>query len=289
MAESMSERRFRFGIVAGQLRDLREWTNLARRAEDLGYATFLVPDTLYTPAPLPALAAAAAGTRDIRLGSWVLCDSLRNPHTLAWEAATLDTLSGGRFELGIGVGRPRAQADADRLAVPFGTAPERVTRLAGTLAVLKETLDADGTGFPQPVQRPRPPILVAGNGPRLLGLAAREADTVTFGWPPQTDATAAADRVAVVRRAAGDRFDDLELAAGLLAVGDEPIPWMRDQLGVDVATLAEQGSVNVLTGTPRQMADTLLRRRDTLGISYITVNATCVERLAPVVAELAGR
>jgi probable F420-dependent oxidoreductase len=280
----MSDRRFRFGLIAGQVRAPETWTGLARRAESLGYATFLAADLLASDEPLAALATAAGATRSIRLGSFVLCDAFRNPRLLAWQVASLNALSGGRFELGIGAGRPAAAEDCRRLGIPFGSGAERVARLAATLGILKEPSGEQNGAAGQA----RPPILVAGSGPRLLALAAREADSVALGWPPDTTETAARQVVERVRQAAPDRFDDLELNSTLLAVGDDPPPWLR-QYGFDPAQLLRDGAVTVLGGTPRQMADELLRRRDALGVSYVTTSAAFAEVLAPVVAELTGR
>jgi len=280
----MSDRRFRFGLIAGQVRDLETWTGLARQAESLGYATFLATDPLERDEPLAALAAAAAATRSIRLGTFVLCDAFRDPRLLAWEVASLSALSGGRFELGIGAGHPGAAEHCRRLGVPFGSGGERVARLAVTLGILKQPFgDPNGAAG-----QARPPILVAGGGPRLLALAAREADSVALGWPPDTTETAARQIVERTRQAAPDRFDDLELNSTLLAVGDDPPPWLR-QYGFDPVQLLRDGAVTVLGGTPRQMADTLLRRRDTLGVSYLATSTAFAEVLAPVVDELAGR
>jgi probable F420-dependent oxidoreductase len=283
----MSERRFRFGVTNGAVADLQSWTEGARRAEAAGFDTFLLPDTLYTPAPLPALAAAAAVTSTLRVGTWVLCDSLRNARVLAWEAATLDRLSDGRFELGIGAGRPDAERDAQMLKLPYGSPGERVQRLQESVQTVRRLLGGAEPGFPAAVQQPRVPILIAASGPRLLGLAAAEADIVALGWPPDTTENAARERVERVRDAAPGRFDDLELAAGLIAVGEEDHPWLS-RIGVDARTLADAGAVTVVTGTPAQMADTLRRRREALGVSYLTVPAPSVEAFAPVVAELAG-
>ena len=127
----MSERKFRFGATAGPVTDADSWAETARRVESAGFDTLLLPDTLYTPAPLVALAAAAAVTTTLRVGTWVLCDSLRNPAMLAWEAATLDRLSDGRFELGLGAGRPDAERDAQVLGVPYGSPGERVQTTRG--------------------------------------------------------------------------------------------------------------------------------------------------------------
>jgi probable F420-dependent oxidoreductase len=283
----VSERAFRFGVTNGAVADLRSWTEAARRAEAAGFDTFLLPDTLYTPAPLPALAAAAAVTSTLRLGTWVLCDSLRNPRTLAWEVATLDRLSDGRFELGIGAGRPDAERDARALELPYGSPGQRVQRLHESVRTIRRLLAGAEPGFPAAVQQPGVPILVAASGPRLLGLAAAEADIVALGWPPDTTEDGARERIHRVREAAPERFDDLELGAGLIAVGEADHPWLR-RIGVDARTLADAGAVTVVTGTPAQMADTVRRRRDALGVSYLTVPAASVEAFAPVVAELAG-
>jgi probable F420-dependent oxidoreductase len=264
---------------------MASWTGAARRAESLGYATFLMPDTLYTSAPLPALAAAAAATTTLRVGTWVLCDALRNPRTLAWEIASLDQLSGGRVELGLGAGRPGAEHDARRLRMPYGSPGERVDRLAASVPLLRDLLDGDEDGFPAAASRV--PILIAASRPRLLGYAAQHADIIAFGWPPTTTAEQAQRLIDRVRNAASDRFNDVELAAGLIAVGDAQHPWLQ-RMGLDPVTLAKDDAITVLAGTPRQMADTLLQRRDNLGLSYLTVPIQSAEAFAPVVELLTG-
>ena len=281
----MSRRPFRFGVTNAAAPDMASWTGAARRAESLGYATFLMPDTLNTPAPLPALAAAAAATTSLRVGTWVLCDPLRNPRTVAWEVASLDRLSGGRVELGLGAGRPGAEHDAQRLGVPYGSPGQRLQRLAESMALIRRLLDGDEPDFPAATARV--PILIAASGPRLLRHAAQHADIIALGWPPTTTPDQARPLLDQVRNAAGDRIDDLELAAGLIAVGDEQHPWLQ-RMGLDARTLAAADAVTVIAGTPQQMADTLRRRRDTLGLSYITVPAQSAEAFAPVVELLAG-
>src|SRR5689334_861147 len=185
---------FRFGVVAAQARSGDEWLAAARRAEALGYSTFLIPDTLgQTLAPLPALAAAAAATRTLRVGTFVLANDMRNPVLVAREAATIDFLSGGRLELGLGAGRPSAGDDNRKLGISFDSGGVRVERLAEALGIIKALLGgqratapgphyavADADVFPRPVQQPRPPILLAAGGRRLLALAAREADIVAL-------------------------------------------------------------------------------------------------------------
>ncbi|GGK99632.1 N5,N10-methylene tetrahydromethanopterin reductase [Sphaerisporangium melleum] len=271
----MTERRFRFGVVAATARDADEWCGLARRAEELGYATFLTPDTLDTLPPLLALSAAAAATSTIRLGTFVLSVANRPPQQVAWEVGGLGLLSAGRFELGLGAGRPDAERDAARLGVPFGTADQRIRRLEEVVRQVRA----------RPGLTPGPRVLIAASGPRMLGVAARHAETVALGLPASTTEDGLAAPVHLLREAAGEGFDRLELSAGLHVVGDEVPPWLAERMGPDVPA----DSIAVLRGSPRQMADRLLRRRDAHQISYVTVNAMYADRLAPVVELLAGR
>src|SRR5947208_437818 len=139
--EMTATRPFRFGAVAAQAASADQWTALARRAEELGFSTFLIPDTLGpTLAPIPALTAAAVATRSIRIGSYVFANDLRNPVLLARECATLDFLSGGRFELGLGAGRPGAEGDNRKLGIPWESGGVRVARLAEALGIIKSLL-----------------------------------------------------------------------------------------------------------------------------------------------------
>jgi probable F420-dependent oxidoreductase len=303
MTQHPTPRPFRFGVVAAQARSAEEWTDRARRVESLGYSTLLVPDGLrHTLAPVPALAAAAAVTRSLRVGTYVIANDFRNPVLLAKEAATLDLVSGGRFELGIGVGRPAAEEDNRMLGLAFDSGGVRVARLAESLALIEPLLagqpaTASGRHYavagaeisPGPVQRPRPPILVAGSGRRLLSLAARTADIVALGLAPTEPEAGAAERVGWLREAAPERFDQLELNLNLMAVGDQVPRWISMQMGLSAAALAEAGAVSALVGSTEQMCDTLLRRRETLGITYVVVGDELMEALAPVVERLAGR
>jgi probable F420-dependent oxidoreductase len=279
-------RTFRFGVTNARPTDMAEWTAAARRAESLGYHCFLMPETVHTSAPLPALAAAAAATTSLRVGTWVLCNPLHSARVLAWEAASLAALAGGRFELGLGAGRPGAEQDAQRLGLPYGTAGERVQRLADSVAVVRRMLSGDDPDLPAP-EHPVP-ILIAASGPRMLDYAARHADIVALGWAPTTTIEQARPLLDRVRDSAGDRFDQLELAAGLIAVGDGDYPWLR-RMGIDALALISSGAVTAVAGTPQQMADSLRRIRDTLQISYFTVPVQSVEAFAPVVELLADR
>ncbi|MGW5361804.1 TIGR03621 family F420-dependent LLM class oxidoreductase [Actinopolymorpha pittospori] len=288
----MSTRSFRFGVVAALAPTADAWAATARRAEDLGFTNLLVPDTLGTLSPLPALAAAATATTSLRVGPFVLNTPLYAPAAVAHDTVSMDVLTGGRFELGLGAGRPGGERDAEQLGLPFGTPGERVRHLAETIRVVKAALDKRDGESESPlraVQQPGPPILVAGAGRRLLTLAAREADIVALGVAPQGTEYDLAAKVGELRDVAGDRFDALELSVNLAGVGADLPAWMARQLGGDPAELVRRGSAAILTGTPAEMADTLLRRRDALGISYVSVNGMFMEEFAPVVERLAGR
>jgi probable F420-dependent oxidoreductase len=294
---------FRFGVVAAQARSGEEWADKARRVESMGYATLLTPDGLqYTLAPLPALMAAAMATRTLRVGTYVIANDFRNPVLLAKEAATLDVLSGGRFELGIGVGRPAAAEDNRMLGIPFDSGAVRVARLAESLALIKallsgQTVTATGPHYsaanaqvsPRPLQEPRPPILVAAGKRRLLELAAREADIIALGIPPMEPEAGVAERIGWIREAAGTRFDQIELNLNLMAVGQQVPRWIASQMGLTAEGLARSGAIAALTGTVDEMVEGLQRRREKLGISYIAVGDELMEGLAPVVERLAGR
>jgi probable F420-dependent oxidoreductase len=296
-------RPFRFGVVAAQAPTADQWIGSARRAEQLGFASFLIPDTLgQTFAPIPALTAVAVSTQTLRVGTYVLANDLRNPVLVAREAATLDLLSGGRFELGIGAGRPGIEADYRKLGLTLESGGVRVERLAEALTILDvlfsgERLDVEGKHyavagadlFPPPAQRPRLPILVAAAGRRLLALAAQKADIVALGVAPNQPEAVFQEKVDTLREAAGRRFDQLELNVNLAAVGDQIHPWMAKQFGVTLEQLQEIGSPSVLLGTTDEMCQQLERRRARLGISYITCSAEMMDAMAPVVARLAGQ
>jgi probable F420-dependent oxidoreductase len=286
------ERRFRFGAVAGFGQSGQEWATTARQLERLGFSTLLCPDVTGTFAPFQALSAAAAVTSTLRLGSYVLAAPLRTPGGVAWETVSLDVLSGGRFELGLGAGRPGAERDAARLGLPFGTPAERVSRVEQTLAAVRARYagsdEASGNDAVRGVQQPRPPVLIAGSGPRMLRLAAREADALALSLQPRSTEDDLAAKTAEVREIVGGRFDELELNLNIALVGEQAPPYAAAWLGADPSELISGGSITVLTGSARQMADTLLRRRDRSAVSYISVNAMFAEKFAPVIGLLAG-
>src|SRR3989442_8085683 len=187
-------RPFRFGVTAAYAPSHTAWIRTARRVEELGYATLLIPDrvSVGSLAPIPALAVAAQATTSLRIGSYVFCNEYRHPVLLAREAATLDLLSEGRFELGLGAGV--GPDEFQHMGIPFANAGTRVGHLEETLQLVKllfteETVNFSGKyytitemkGNIRPVQQPHMPILVAGAGERMLKLAAREADIVAIG------------------------------------------------------------------------------------------------------------
>ncbi len=299
----MAHHPFRFGVVAAQARSGDEGVARARRAEALGYSTFLIPDTLgQTLAPLPALAVAAAATRSIRVGTYVLANGYRNPVLVAREAATLDFLSNGRFELGLGAGRSQAEEEWRKLGLPVQAGSVRVDQLGEALAIIKallagQTSHAAGAHYtvagadlyPRPVQQPHPPILIAARGKRLLALAAREANIIAIAASPDTGMAAVAETIEWLRTAAGDRFEQLELNRNVIGVGSEIPPWLAARMVLDAARLQQSGAPSLLLGSPDDMCAQLERQRSILGVSYITVSDMRLEALAPVVERLAGR
>ena len=299
----MSARPFRFGVVASFARSAEEWVEKARRAESLGYATLVMPDGLkHILAPWPALAAAATATRTLRVGTYVLDNDYRHPVMVAKDAAALDLLSNGRFELGIGAGRPAAGEDNRMLGQPFESGSVRVAKLAEAVPLIKkllggETVSAAGPHYrvedasiaPRAAQRPHPPILIAGSGKQMLSLAAREADIIALGLPPDAPEDVVAAKIETIKQAAGARFDQIELNLNLMAVGDQVPSFVGRQLGLTAAGLVEKGAVSAVVGSPDEMAATLEKRRAQLGLSYFLVADELMDTLAPVVERLSGR
>nr|WP_296071881.1 LLM class flavin-dependent oxidoreductase [uncultured Actinoplanes sp.] len=270
----MTEREFRFGVVAAKASSGAAWAATARRAEELGYDTLLIPDTVNTYAPFPALAAAAAVTTTLRVGTYVLSAPNRTPGLMAYETETLQQLSDGRFEFGIGGGRPGAERDAAVLGARFGTPAERVELVERTIELVRAN------------EHP-PRVLVAASRPRMFRLAGRLADTVALGIAPQSTEEDLDRTVTALRDAAGERFASLELKLNVAAVApsaaDLP-PWLsRMTGGGDVRAMADAGSLVFLTGSPERIADLLRRRRAEYGVSYIGMNAMFMEEFAPVV------
>lgn len=269
---------FRFGVIAAPRGSTDEWLGSARRVADLGYSTLLSPDGTALHAPFVALTAAATAVPELRVGTFVLAAPLRAPRAAAWEGHSLSVLSGGRFDFGIGTGRPDARAEAESFGRAWGTGANRLAAVRDSIAALR---GFDGEH--------RTPVMIAAGGPKALELAAEVADIVAIAATPASPPAAVAALAADLRAMAGDRADALELALNLFLVGDEVQPWMRQFLRVDPEELHRVDSPGALRGTPREMADQLLRRRDELGVTYYAVGENFVDALAPVVGLLAGR
>lgn len=267
----MTTEQFRFGIVAGYAPDLASWTAQARRIEELGLDTMLATDPVGGLDPLTLVPAAAAVTSRLTVGTFVLADPFRDARQLAWQVDSLHRATGGRFELGLGVGHPGAGAQAATLGREFAAPAERVARLADTLDLLRESPS-------------RPRLLLAAAGRRMLRLAARTADMVTFAWSPRTTEEQADSIVDTLRAEAGGR--DLELAVNLVAIGAEPSPQLAKFTGIDVPQLVEEKAVTVLPSDPSAAADTLARWRQRWGISYVTVNSGYAATFAEIAAAL---
>ncbi len=308
-------RTFRFGIQLSSAASGTDWATLAREAEDLGYSTLFMPDHFGDQlAPTPALAAAAAATTELRVGPLVLDNDYKHPVVTAKEMATLDVLSGGRLELGIGAGW--MASDYESSGILMDQASERVDRLEEGLAVIKG-LFAPGPfsyegkhyrisgldGLPKPIQQPGPPVLIGGGGPRVLALAGREADIVGINPAVRSgrvDADASRDgmaqvtdrKLAWVRDAAGERYPDIELNMLLFVVNisddrDATLAAMAPFFQTTPEELAEYP--HAWFGSLEQIADDLIARRERWDVSYLVVQGVDTMRsAAPIVARLAG-
>jgi probable F420-dependent oxidoreductase len=309
------DRKFRFGVQSGGASSAREWREKVRRAEDLGYSTLLMPDHFIdTPfAPIVGVAIAAEATDSLRIGTLVLGNDYKHPAVVAKELATLDVLSGGRVEAGIGAGWMRV--DYEALGLGYDRPGVRIERLAEALAIVKGAW-ADGQfsfdgkhyrireydGIPKPVQQPHPPILVGGGGRKLLTLAAREADIIGFTPAARTGEITTeqaretlpatwAKKFEWVREAAGDRFDDLELQIRYFfaAITDDRrglAEAAAPAFGISADEALESGVA--LVGTIDECCDILVRRREQSGVSYVVIGDDQYEAFAPVVSRLAG-
>ncbi len=307
-------RPFRFGVQIAKAESADEWATLARRAEELGYSSVFMPDHFGDQlAPVPALMAAADATTDLKVGALVFANDYKHPVVLAKEVATIDVLSGGRFEFGIGAGW--MNTDYDQSGIQHDRPGIRIDRLAESLAVCRG-LFADGPvtfsgehyqlegmeGFPKPVQRPHPPILIGGGGKRVLTLAGKEADIVGInpkiasgevdtatarnGAPELTD-----EKIRWVKAAAGDRYAGIELNMLVFAVvitDDKQgvAEMMAPMFGLDADLVADYPLAWI--GTEDEIVESLQARRDRWDVSYLVVQADAMEAAAPIVARLAG-
>ncbi len=305
---------FRFGVQASTAPNAASWVALARKVESLGYSTLTMPDHFGDQlAPVPALMAAAAATTTLRVGALVWDNDYKHPVVLAKELATMDMLSEGRLEIGLGAGW--LATDYQQSGIEYDSNKVRVDRFEEGLAVIKGAMSGepfsfagqhytitDYTGSPKPSQTPCPPILVGGGGKRVLTIAAREADIVGINGNlaagmigPEAIATMTAAAVdqkfEIVSAAAGGRLAELELniRVFMVRVTDDrqtAVQQIADFVQVDPSMVLE--TPFTLIGTSAQMVEDLLRRRARWGFSYIVVGGDDVESFAPVVAELSG-
>jgi len=299
---------FRFGVSGGR-QTRQEWLDLAREADDLGYSTLLLPDHFgQQMAPLPALLSAANVTTKLKVGTIVLDNDFRHPALLAKEAATIDLLTEGRFELGIGAGW--MAADYQRSGLPFDPPKERVARLTEAVTIIKAFFATEGPvtfrgryyavdDLP-PFPPRKVPILIAGTRRRMLQLAAREADIVALEdhqfaeratASPTVNVADAAEQVQIVREAAGLRFPELELS--VFAARTEITDDQRgavDRLAAQLQMSEEQikESTSFLIGSVDQVVAQLQERRERLNTSYVMIHDRVMDAFAPVVARLAG-
>lgn len=266
-------RLFRFGVVAPIQGTLPEWRDQVRRIADNGYSTLLMPDVQqWQPAPGPTLAVASTLAPDLRVGTWVYASPLRAPSIVAWEAHSLSVLTDGRFEMGIGPGRPGMEEELRQSDLPVATPGERLTQVRDAVATLR---DLDGPDR-------HTPVVVAARGPKSWSLAAEIADIVI-------GAVSSDSRAEAVQRASGVlAVRDVELAVHVSVVGDTPAPFMTAP-GIDPAALRAADSLAILPSDPAAAVEEILRRRDEGGFSYVVIGSNVADAFAPVVAELAGR
>jgi probable F420-dependent oxidoreductase len=310
-----------FADAAVSVIDGRELADRARRAESLGYSGVILPDHLVEQlGPIPTLATVAAATERLRLLPFVLNNDLRHPAVLAQDLASLDVLSGGRLEIGLGGGWNAPEYR--EIGLPFDPVGVRVARLAESIAVLNGCFGdgpfsftgehytiTDHVGHPKPVQRPRPPLLIGGGGRRTLSLAAREADTVGLaprltwrdgeprGDPRSITATATEEKIGWLREAAGDRFASLELnvypsMSGVVvtdharAEAAKVVDRLRSRTGVELSEDEVLDSPHVYIGSIDGLTAKFTDLRERFGISSIL--AGDIDELAGVVERLAG-
>lgn len=308
-------RPFRFGVQASGTGARAEWVDLARRVEAAGYSTLTMPDHLDGQlAPVPALQCAADVTTTLRLGALVYDNDYRHPVMLAKELATMDVLSDGRVEVGIGAGWTKT--DYEQSGIPYDRPGVRIERMMEGLAVIKGAFGPDSfsfsgdhytitdyNGLPKPLQV-APPVLIGGGGPRVLKLAAEHADIVGIN-PTLTSGAidnstfasmtpeAVDEKVAIVvnAAAAAGRADAIEMNIRAFMV------FVTEDIDGALNTLAAftgaprpviAASPFALVGPPLKLIDDLLERRERWGLSYIIVGQNDIEKFAPVVAALAN-
>jgi probable F420-dependent oxidoreductase len=323
----MRQRPFRFGLQAFEGASAADWFDTVARAEDAGYSTLFSSDHYFGPgaiadatghrpvdlAPLTSIATAAARTATLRVGCRVFACDFHHPVVLAKEMATLDVLSEGRLEVGLGAGWVRAEYDGLGLSMdPAGTRIARLTEFVEVLRahwsgepieIERDHVHVSGfSGRPLPFQRGGPPLMIGGGAPRILGVAGELADIVSINFNnssgrlgsasvASSGADETAQKIEWIRAGAGERFDALELELGgyFVAVGDDAASQLEVMAGRFGVTPEEFAShPHALFGTVAQICETLCERRERYGVSYVTVAQRHLDEFAPVVAALSG-
>ena len=325
MVNPMDRPPFRFAVQATNAASGREWRNTVRKVEDLGYSTLFLADHYLGPgpaqraartprqdlAPIAAMATAAASSETLRIGCRVFCIDYHVPAVLAKEAATLDLLSDGRLEMGIGAGWSEVEYTA--MGLDFDRPGRRIAKLAEVVSFIKAHWQGDElacsgdfvevrgyAGRPRPVQRPHPPIMIGGGGQRVLSLAGREADIVSMSSVPFVardadglDPRAVAQRrIGIVQAAAGERYRrlDVESSPYFTQITDDSEAALADVAkSTGIAADLLRDHPNVLIGSLETVVETLYSRRESLGVNYVTVPQSQIESFAPVVERLRGR
>ncbi len=307
-------RAFRFSVQEHQAKSALQWRARVRAIESMGYSAVYLPDHFSDqPGAIAALMSAADATTTLRIGSLVFDNDYRHPIVLAKEAATLDLLSDGRLDLGIGAGWLRS--DYDQSGIPYDSAGTRIERLEEALQIIKSCFTGkafsfsgkhytikDFEGSPLPFQKPHPRLLMGGGGNRMLHLAAREADIVHINYNLNEGrinqklvrsgmAGATDEKLGWVREAAGDRLTSIELGytVFLVSVTDDPksvASMFAPGMGMEPQDVLEMP--HYLIGTIDQIVDEVKKRRDRYGFSDVIVPGDWAVELAPVVERLAG-
>jgi len=309
-------RPFRFSLQVPHSVSRGEWVELARRAEDTGFDLLVTADHLGGPAPLVALAVAAEATERLRLGTMVLNNDFYHPSLLARDAATLDLLSDGRLELGLGAGH--AWPEYERAGLVFDPPVRRVDRLEEAVAILRRLLDGEtvthhGAHYdlreeavaPRPVQA-RVPLLVGGGGDRVLGVGARLADAIGFTGlgrtledgqhhePAGFSPARVAEQVAHAERQAGERWPSIELQVLVQAVvvTNDPVRAAEDLIATHLRTMSVDdvlATPYLMVGSEWELIDRLVDRRERWGFTHYTVRADALGQIEGVIAALARR
>ncbi len=322
----MNKHKFRFSWQAFEAESAKDWQEKAKKAEDSGFSAFHLADHYLGPGPaldaashpvqniaaVPAIMAAASATNSIKVGCRVFCTSYRPAGVLAKEAMTIDFLTEGRLELGLGAGWVTSEYEA--LGIPFDPPGKRITRLEETIAVVKahmkgEDLNFNGdqvkaSGYQGLPASPsgKVPLMIGGGAPRILGIAGREADIVSINYnnssghlagSRETDtAEATLKKSEWIKEGAGNRFDDIELEIGayLTIVTDnqtETANSFTDMLGMSVEEVLS--FPHALIGSVDYICEELEKRRELFGITYISFPDSAAESAIPIVEKLSGK